>query len=288
MATTAGNLLLCTDLDRTLLPNGAQPESAGAREALKALIARSGMLLAFVSGRRLALHESAIAEYDLPIPNFAITDVGTGLFGRTNTGWEKDAGWEAHLASSWRGHSAAELGSWLEDLGDLALQESASQAPFKLSYDVRSIERGPALVETVKARLAERAVEATVVWSVDETVPMGLLDVLPARAGKLHAVRWLAARCHVAPDRLVYAGDSGNDLEILRSEIPSVLVANATDEVRQLAQELSQKNGCERRLHLATGGYLGMNGNYAAGILEGLAHFVPELRPELSKLKPLA
>ncbi|MEJ2621733.1 MAG: haloacid dehalogenase, partial [Candidatus Thiodiazotropha sp.] len=30
-------LLLCTDLDRTLIPNGSQPESAGAREAFKQL-----------------------------------------------------------------------------------------------------------------------------------------------------------------------------------------------------------------------------------------------------------
>lgn len=288
MGNQAGTLLLCTDLDRSLLPNGAQPESPGARETLKALLAESGMLLAYVSGRRLALHEEAIAEYDLPVPNFAITDVGTGLFSRVGTAWERDAEWENHIASSWRGHSAVELASWLEDLTALVLQEPAAQAPFKLSYDVPRIELGPALVETVKSRLAMRAVDATVVWSVDETVPMGLLDVLPTRAGKLNAVRWLAARCQVQQDRLVYAGDSGNDLEVLVSDIPSVLVANATDEVRQLAQELAQKNGCEQHLHFAIGGYLDMNGNYAAGILEGLAYFIPEIRTRLISLDLIA
>lgn len=282
MGNQAGTLLLCTDLDRTLLPNGTQPESPGARETLKALIADSGMLLAYVSGRRLALHEEAITEYDLPMPNFAITDVGTGLFSRTAVGWEKDSAWEEHIASSWCGHSAAELASWMEDLPDLVLQEPAAQAPFKLSYDVRRIEQGPALVETVQSRLDERAVDATVVWSVDETVPMGLLDVLPAKAGKLNAVRWLATRCQVPQDRLVYAGDSGNDLEVLVSEIPSVLVANATDEVRKLAQKLAKKNGFEQHLYLAIGGYLGLNGHYAAGILEGLAYFIPEIRSRLS------
>ncbi|MCI5126782.1 MAG: haloacid dehalogenase, partial [Candidatus Electrothrix sp. AR5] len=30
-------LLVCTDLDRTLLPNGPQPESPGARPAFAAL-----------------------------------------------------------------------------------------------------------------------------------------------------------------------------------------------------------------------------------------------------------
>jgi len=28
---------------------------------------------------------------------------------------------------------------------------------------------------------------------------------------------------------------------------------------------------------VATGGYLGMNGNYSAGIIEGIAHFWPEI-----------
>jgi hypothetical protein len=30
------------------------------------------------------------------------------------------------------------------------------------------------------------------------------------------------------------------------------------------------------RLYLPRGNYLGMNGNYAAGVLEGLVHFIPE------------
>ena len=31
-------------------------------------------------------------------------------------------------------------------------------------------------------------------------------------------------------------------------------------------------------LYLAHGGLAGMNGNYSAGILEGVAHFIPETR----------
>jgi hypothetical protein len=30
------------------------------------------------------------------------------------------------------------------------------------------------------------------------------------------------------------------------------------------------------RLYPATGGWKGMNGNYAAGVLEGVVHFFPE------------
>jgi hypothetical protein len=38
-------------------------------------------------------------------------------------------------------------------------------------------------------------------------------------------------------------------------------------------------------LYVAQGGYLGMNGNYSAGILEGLAHYWPEVDTWLREQK---
>lgn len=73
----------------------------------------------------------------------------------------------------------------------------------------------------------------------------------------------------------IFAGDSGNDLPVLASEIKSVLVANSTPEVAEQAQAMSREQGAESSLYLAKGGFLGMNGNYSAGILEGIAHFLP-------------
>ena len=73
-------VLICTDLDRTLLPNGAEPESAGARERFHAVVDRPEVELAFVSGRHRALVEAAIADYQLPRPDFVIGDVGTTLY----------------------------------------------------------------------------------------------------------------------------------------------------------------------------------------------------------------
>jgi hypothetical protein len=37
-----------------------------------------------------------------------------------------------------------------------------------------------------------------------------------------------------------------------------------------------RESGHRDTLYLAQGSFLGMNGNYAAGVLEGLAHFFPE------------
>lgn len=273
MEPEANRLLLCTDLDRTLLPNGPQPESEGARQAFKNWVYQHKPILAFVSGRRLALQEAAIDAFDLPWPAYAITDVGAALYCRVEHGWEKDGEWDRHLAACWGTHSVADLADGLADLSEMVLQDAAAQAPFKLSFEVEDIASGHRLVEVIKARLAALNVDATVVWSVDETEPMGLLDVLPARAGKLNAVRWLAVRCGLPLQQVLYAGDSGNDLEVLASEIPAILVANATAEVRDQAQKLAQLHGNETQLYLASGGYLGMNGHYAAGILEGISHF---------------
>ena len=73
----------------------------------------------------------------------------------------------------------------------------------------------------------------------------------------------------------VFCGDSGNDLEVLESHLPSVLVANAAAEVRQQALARARQAGHEEQLYLARGGFMEMNGCYAAGILEGIAHYCP-------------
>jgi hypothetical protein len=85
------------------------------------------------------------------------------------------------------------------------------------------------------------------------------------------------------PENTVFAGDSGNDLPVLSSGLRAVLVANATDEVRDEARQLSAARGTGDTLYLAQGGFMGMNGNYSAGILEGVAHFLPQSRPWMAE-----
>jgi 3-deoxy-D-manno-octulosonate 8-phosphate phosphatase KdsC-like HAD superfamily phosphatase len=101
------------------------------------------------------------------------------------------------------------------------------------------------------------------------------LDVLPERATKLHAIQFLMRQNGFFKDETIFAGDSGNDLPVLTSGLQAVLVRNAPDEVRRAALREVQSKGLSGSLYLAQGGFLGMNGNYAAGVLEGLAHFVP-------------
>jgi hydroxymethylpyrimidine pyrophosphatase-like HAD family hydrolase len=133
------------------------------------------------------------------------------------------------------------------------------------------------LLQLLQQRLLEKGIKANLVWSVDEPAAIGLLDVLPGRASKLHAIEFLQGYLGVTNSDTLFAGDSGNDLPVLISPIPSVLVANAHRFVEEQALEGAEKAGTQAAFYRARGGVLDMNGNYSAGILEGVAHYHPEL-----------
>jgi len=269
-------ILLCSDLDRTLLPNGPQPESPQVRALLRRVAERPDVKLAYVSGRHRELLHEAIDTYQLPEPNYAITDVGTRIYAINDGRWQVWDAWEEEIGPDWGGKRHDELAALFTDLSPLTLQEAEKQNRFKLSYYVALDADRTALLEDMSRRLARADIHANLIWSVDELENVGLLDILPASANKLHAIRFLIDTLHIPASRTLFAGDSGNDLAVLTSGMQSVLVANAAQEVREAALQAVQENGQRDKLYLAKGAFLGMNGNYAAGVLEGLAHFFPE------------
>lgn len=269
-------LLLCTDLDRTLLPNGPQPESPGARDRFGRLAARPEVTLTYVSGRSRELMETAIAHYRLPPPDYAITDVGTRMYHLDAGAWRLQREWQREIAGDWGDMSHADLVELFLDLPSLQLQEPGKQNDHKLSYYVPLDQPRDELMAEMRRRLEQSRVRAALIWSVDENEGVGLLDLLPAGATKLHAIEFLAQQLGYRRREIVFAGDSGNDLPVLTSGIPSVLVANALSEVREVAVAAAASAGWVDRLYLARGGTGGMNGNYSAGIVEGVLHYLPE------------
>jgi sucrose-6-phosphatase len=274
-------LLLCTDLDRTLLPNGELPESEGARAMLTRVLRQPGISLAYVSGRHLALIEQSIREYGLPRPDWIIGDVGSSIHIREGPGWSQLRAWSRHIAVDWQGCSAAQLRARLEGCSGLLLQPEDRQNTHKLSFFLSPQADLRALTRAIHACLEPLAIATTLIFSHDEQVGVGLLDVLPRRAGKLHAVEFLMRRQGFSADQTLYAGDSGNDLCVLTSALPAVLVANAHPDVAAQAVQEAARKGTSESLYLARGGFLGMNGNYSAGILEGIGHFHADAIPAL-------
>ncbi|MCO6414020.1 MAG: HAD-IIB family hydrolase [Thiogranum sp.] len=268
-------LLICTDLDRTLLPNGPQPESPGARPGLHALAEREQVRLAYVTGRHRALVEEAVTEYELPGPDYVVGDVGTSIYAIEDGAWTPWPDWNEQLASSWGEMDGLALTALFEDIPELTAQEPQKQGRFKSSYYAPVSIDAVQLQQRMMRRLAGEKVPSHIIWSIDDIRQIGLLDILPVNASKLHALRFLMKKTGHKPDNTLFAGDSGNDLAVLSSEIPSVLVANASDAVRRQAVQLSRAAGTMDAFYAARGGFRGMNGNYSAGILEGLVHFMP-------------
>ena len=82
-------LLLCKDMDSTVIQNGAQAEPKPARSLFSAFCQDDDVTLAYVTGRDLALAQEAIKHYSLPSPLFFITDVGTNIYHKQECEWSK-------------------------------------------------------------------------------------------------------------------------------------------------------------------------------------------------------
>lgn len=270
-------LLICTDLDRTLIPNGPQAESAGVRRHFAQLAAREEVTLAYVSGRHRVLVEKAVSHYSLPVPDFVIGDVGTTIYHVSpQRDWIRQTEWEEIIARDWAGHRHNDLKGLLRDVGDLRLQETSKQNTCKLSYYLPMHTDLLQLAEKIEQRFQPKGIKARLIWSVDEPAGINLLDVVPAGASKFHAIEALMQEQGFFYANTVFCGDSGNDIEVLASPIPAVLVANSQPHVQEQAQRLAESAGCSEQLYLARGDFMGMNGNYSAGMLEGIAHYHPQ------------
>jgi len=277
-------LLICTDLDRTLIPNGPQPESPGARRRFAMLAERPEVMLAYVSGRHRALVEEAISTYRLPLPDFVIGDVGTTIYrvGEERS-WQRLQSWEEQIVGDWVGYSHGGLLALLRDIPALRMQELSKQNRLKVSYYLPLHQDIDVLSSMIRERLERAGIRARLVWSVDDVADIGLLDVLPAGASKRHAIEALMKEQGFDLQNTVFCGDSGNDIEVLISPIPAVLVANSRADVKRLARELAAEAGTRDYLFVAEGHFLDMNGNYSAGMLEGIAHYHPQIKDWLTE-----
>jgi hypothetical protein len=270
-------LLICTDLDRTLIPNGTQPESPGSRDHFATLVARPEVTLAYVSGRDRALVQEALERYQLPLPDFVLGDVGTSIY-RLEAGldWQHQPAWQTEIARDWNGLTRSDLQQALQHLPSLQLQETARQNSYKLSFYLPLQTDREALAARIEQCVEPLGVKLRLVWSVDEAAGIGLLDVLPERGSKYHAIQALMQQQGFSRANTVFCGDSGNDLEVLASPLAAVLVANSPADLQALARRLAAEAGHADRLYLARGNFMGLNGNYSAGILEGIAHYHPD------------
>jgi sucrose-6F-phosphate phosphohydrolase len=274
-------LLLCTDLDRTLIPNGTALEDKRAREMFSKLCGHPGVSLVYVTGRDRRLVLDAITTYDLPQPDYALTDVGSTIYRIVAGDWQQLEAWNHHLSTRWPKTTSRRIRSIVDRVSGPCLQEEAKQNTFKVSFYVPLQLDVDQIIGDIKKQLQREGIAANLIWSIDEQKGVGLLDILPDGADKRQAIRFLQQQLGFGDDELLFAGDSGNDLQVINSDIPSILVANAAIPIKEAALTWARQNNQSETLYLARGGLLAMNGNYSAGILEGVCHFQPAFRSYL-------
>jgi sucrose-phosphate synthase len=238
--------LFVTDIDGTLvLEEAGNPGLA----EFRGLLADRPMDVGFglASGRSFELVVDAIRQFDLPPPDVLICAVGTRISYYNGTEYVPDRSWDAHLDRNWDREQIAKL---LRSVPGLEVQGPEGQNPHKISYNLdpeRYDERKLPLV------LGSAWKHVTAIRSHD-----AYLDILPRRASKGKALKYLARKWALAPKDVVVAGDSGNDRDMLTGAHRGVLVGNRSRELDDL--------GDRRDLFRA-------RGHAAAGIIEGLEHF---------------
>lgn len=233
---------LISDIDNTLL---------GDKAALKTLTdwlpaQRSKMAFGIATGRSIDSALAILKKHHVQTPDVMITSVGTEIhYGKKLV---PDQGWAAHIRYLWRREALQEA---LSKFPALKLQAAENQREFKLSYIAKPDSMPP--LQEIYEYLHSLKLHAQLIYSHEE-----FLDVLPIRASKGHAIRYLAYKWGLPLADFLVAGDSGNDTEMLVGDTRAIVVGNYSPELAVLRDQ--------QHIYFA-------NRHYAAGIIEGLQHY---------------
>ena len=208
---------------------------------------QAGLAFGVATGRSFHSAMAILEQQMSPRPQVMITSVGSEIYHLDPNGvtYTADLAWRAAVSADW---DRAGVHAVLAGLDGLVPQGPLEQRGHKLSYFGDA-----AAARAVRARLALAGQRATVIHSHGR-----YLDVLPAAASKGTAVAHVRA-LYALPERAVFvAGDSGNDVEMLRAGAQAIIVANYSDD---LASHAALQHSYVARA------------SHARGIIEGVGHF---------------
>ena len=239
---SALNRMVITDIDNTLL--GGDPREI---EQLTDLLSANRDTIGFgvATGRGLDSAVAVLQEHHIPRPDIIISGVGS----RINYGKRlyHDKGWETHISKGWKPDLMALR---LADIDFITPQDEEYQTPYKLSYHM---EPGKDRLPKIHHVLTKNRFLYTLIYSHGR-----YLDLLPYRASKGKAIRYLGYKWEIPLKRFLVCGDSGNDEEMVKGDPCAVVVGNYSPELEHLRSA--------RKIYFA-------RAHYAGGILEGLAHY---------------
>ncbi len=213
--------IIITDLDGTLV-EGTRTD--GLKELTKWIgDHKEEVAFGIASGRNRHLTEQAFKDYDLPAPDILVCSAGSEIYYTKD--FISDHGWERHIDYQWK---RDELESALLKFPGIRLQEPEAQRKFKLSYYVDEKFDEDDMADLYKF-LDDHKLRCKILLTENK-----YLDLLPFRASKGNAVRYLSYKWKVPLEDFITAGNSGNDKDMLTGKIKGIVVANYSPELEQL------------------------------------------------------
>lgn len=233
---------IASDLDQNLL---------GDPQALPKLIEllrrnRKSARFAIVTGRRLDSALKVMKKHKIPEPDILITSSGTEIYYSPEL--IADIAWSGHIDHHWLPHKINVL---LSDYPGLKKQPKSEQSRFKLSY---FIDTEIADLETIRTMLLQEELTAHLQVAFGQ-----FMDILPMRASKGLALRYVAERWQIPLEHIFVAGGSGADEDMMRGNTLAAVVANRHHEELSQLEDISGIYFAEKP--------------FAAGILEALKHY---------------
>jgi sucrose-phosphate synthase len=236
------NYFLITDIDYTLI-GGNNDHLQNLIELLKEHQMSIGFGVA--TGRNVTSAVKFLNEHGVHHPDVIISSVGTEIY--YGKALQYGQGWETHISKQWDRKKIVTL---LKRFNFLRYQEESNQSRFKISYYMAPCKDRIAMIHDL---LSKNKYRYCLIYSGQK-----YLDILPHRASKGKAIRYLSYKWEIPLENFIVCGDSGNDEEMLRGEPLAVVVGNYREELEKLKGA--------RNIYFA-------ESKYAGGILEGIEKY---------------
>ena len=239
---TALKYFLVTDIDNTLI-GGNEKELNQLIRILNDNYENIGFAVA--TGRTVESAVKYLKEYNVPQPDIIVSSVGSEIYYSKSKIY--DRGWDSHISQKW---DRDKIYNVLKDVDFLEYQEQETQRKFKISY---FMDPGKDRLPHIHELLQQNKCHYHLIYSHNS-----YLDILPYRASKGKAIRYLSYKWEILLENMIVCGDSGNDEEMLRGEPLGIVVGNYSEELEKL-KGLKNIYFADRK--------------YAGGIIDGLAYY---------------
>ncbi|MGR8932546.1 MAG: HAD-IIB family hydrolase [Gammaproteobacteria bacterium] len=237
------NHAIFSDIDQSLVGSEEGLEKFGRYIRDK----RKSVFFGIATGRRLDSALAILKKNGLPTPDVLITSLGTEIYYAPQL--TADIAWSRHIDHHWNPKAIRRI---LEEIPGLVLQLKSEQSRFKISYHYDPNQAPSPDEINALLRQEDQAVNAHQAFGQ-------YFDIVPARASKGLALRYFAQQWNIPLERILVAGGSGADEDMMQGNTLAVVVANRHRE------ELSQLTEPER-IYFA-------QQPHALGILEAIDHY---------------